>query len=89
MPIDGATGFSRDISAGTVDAGIQVWQQSGLLQHHDAHGSDVLERRVVAGFLEPGLGLGPPVLGPVTQREQRLLAAQRRTVARDGTHFVG
>ena len=59
-------------------AGVQVREQSGLLEHPDRHRADVGQRRVVALLVEPLPGLGPAVLGPVAEGEQRLQAAELR-----------
>ena len=57
-------------------AGVEVRQQPGLLQDADRHGPDVGERVVVAVRVQPLAGLGPAVLGPVAEGEQRFLAAE-------------
>ena len=48
IPIDGATGLSRCSSSQRHDAGVEVRQQPGLLQHPDRHRPHVGQRRVVA-----------------------------------------
>ncbi len=70
-------------------AGIQVRQQPGLLQHPHRHRADVGQRGVVALLVEPRPGLGPAVLRPVAEREQRLQAAQLRALAGDVEDLVG
>ena len=59
-------------------AGVEVRQQPGLLEHPDRHRPHVGERGVVALLVEPRPGLGPAVLGPVAEGEQRLEAARAR-----------
>ena len=70
------------------DAGIQVRQQPGPLQHQDRHRAHVGKRRVVAVRVQPLARRRPALLGTVAEREQRLLAAQRRALRRDRQHFV-
>ena len=65
------------------DAGVEVRQQPGLLQHPDRHRADVGERVVVAVRVQPLAGLRPAVLGPVAEGEQRLLAAHLRALPGD------
>ena len=89
MPIDGATGLSRDSSDQRHHAGVQVRQQPGLLQHPDRHRPHVVQRRVVAALVEPLAGLVPPRLGTVAEREKRFLAAQFGTAAGDVEDLVG
>ena len=60
----GATGFSLLISAHDNTPGFRCGKQPGLLQHQDAHRTHVLQRRVVAGLVQPRPCLWPPVLGP-------------------------
>ena len=62
------------------DAGVEVRQQAGLLEHPDRHRPHVGQRRVVALLVEPLPRLGPAVLGPVAQGEQRLQAPQLPTL---------
>ena len=69
--------------------GVEVRQESGLLEHQDRHGAHVLQRRLVARLGQPRLRLRPPVLRPVAEGEQRLLAAHRRTGSGDLQHLVG
>ncbi|WP_292810185.1 hypothetical protein [Microbacterium sp.] len=38
--------------------------------------------------IEPGAGLGPPLLGAVAEREQRLLAAEGGAPPRHGQHLL-
>ena len=71
------------------DAGVEVRQQPGLLQHPDRHRPHVGQRRVVALLVQPLPRLGPAVLGPVAQGEQRLQAAQLGTLAGDVEDLVG
>ncbi len=71
------------------DAGVQVGQQPGLLEHPHRHRAHVGERGVVAALVEPRAGLGPAVLGAVPEGEQRLEAAQLRALAGDGQDLVG
>ena len=70
-------------------AGVEVGQQPGLLQHPHRHRPDVGQRRVVALLVEPLLGLGPAVLRPVAEREQRLQAAQLGALPGDVEDLVG
>ena len=70
------------------DAGVEVRQQPGLLQHRDGAGADVGQRVVVAGLVEPGAGRVPAVLGAVPEGEERLLAAEGRALACDVEHLV-
>ncbi len=58
-------------------------QQAGLLEHPDRHRADVGQGVVVAVRVEPFPRLVPPVLRTVAEREQRLLAAERRSLGRD------
>ena len=51
--------------------------------------ADVVERRGEAVLVEPRAGLGPAVFGAVAEGEQRLLAAERRALPRDGEHLLG
>ena len=69
-------------------ARVQVRQQAGLLQHPDGHGPHVGQGVVVAAGAQPVPRLPPAVLGPVAEREQRLLAAERRALAGDREHLV-
>ena len=71
------------------DAGVQVRQQPGLLEHADRHRADVGQRGVVALLVEPLPGLGPAVLGPVAEGEQRLQAAQLAALPGDVEDLVG
>ena len=71
------------------DAGVEVGQQPGLLEHPHRHRADVGERGVVALRVEPLPGLGPAVLGPVAEGEQRLEAAQLGALAGDLEDLVG
>ena len=63
------------------DARVEVRQQAGLLKDADRHRPDVGERVVVAVRVQPLAGLRPAGLGPVAQREQRFLAAERGALA--------
>jgi hypothetical protein len=58
-------------------AGVEVREQSRLLDHADRHRPDVVERRVVAAVLEPLARDGVSILGLVAEREERLLASGR------------
>ena len=58
------------------DAGIQVRQQPRLLDHPDGDRADVVQRRRVPALGEPLARDLVPVLRPVAEREQRLLAAE-------------
>ncbi len=71
------------------DAGVQMRQQTGLLQHPDGHRPHVVQRRIVATLVEPLPGLVPPRLRPVTERKQRLLATQFGTATRHLEDLVG
>ncbi len=71
------------------DAGVEVGQQPGLLEHPDRHRAQVGEGRVVALRVQPLLGLRPAVLGPVAEGEQRLGAAELRSLAGDVEDLVG
>ncbi len=64
-------------------AGVEVRQQPGALEDGDRRRADVGQRRVVAAFVQPRLGLGPALLGAVAEGEQRLLAAQRGALGGD------
>lgn len=88
-PHRGGDGFqSLEVGPGQ-HARVEVGQQTRLLQDPDRHGAYVRERVVVPLRLQPLPRLGPPVLGAVAEREQRFLAAHRRTLAGDGQHLVG
>ncbi len=89
MPIDGATGFSRDNSDQLITPGFRCGSRPGLLEHPDGHGPHIVQRRVVAALVEPLLGLVPAVLGAVAEGEQRFLATQLGTAARDVENLVG
>ena len=67
---------------------VEVRQQTGLLEDRDRAGPDVGQRVVVAPLVQPPPGLGPAVLGPVAQGEQRLLAAGCGAVAGDLQHLL-
>ena len=71
------------------DTGVEMGQQPGLLEDPDRHRPDVGQRGVVALGVEPLLRLGPPVLGPVAEGEQRLQAPHRRTLRGDLEDLVG
>ena len=71
------------------DPRVEVGQQPGLLEHPDRHGPDVVQRRVVTVLVEPLGRLGPPLLGPVAEGEQRFGAPERRALGGDGQHLVG
>ena len=89
MPIDGATGLSRDSSDQRHHAGIQVRQQPGLLEHADRHRAHVVQRRVVAALVQPLPGLVPARLRPIAEREKRFLATQFSAAAGDVEDLVG
>ena len=71
------------------DTGIGVRQQAGLAQHQGAHGSEVVDRRLVAQRRQLFLGRAVTQLGLVTQREQRLGAARFLAGPGDRQHLVG
>ena len=89
MPIDGATGLSRDSSAQLITPGFRCGSRPGLLEHPDRHRPHVVQRRVVAALVEPLLGLRPARLRTVTEGEQGFLATQFGTAARDVEDLVG
>ena len=69
--------------------GVEVREQSRLLDHADRDRAHVLERRGVAALVEPGARHGVPVLGPVAEREQRLLAPRPPPRLGDRDDLVG
>ena len=69
-------------------AGVEVRQQAGLLEDADRHGPHIVERRRVAARVQPLASLRPPVLRPVPQREQRLLAPGLGAAAAQLHHLV-
>ena len=73
----------------THDAGVQVWQQAGLLQHPDRHRPHVVKGRVVAAFVEPLPGLVPSGLRAVAEGEQGLLATEFGAAAGHIEDLVG
>src|SRR6202034_1433183 len=86
-----ASSSTRSLTAGSLSGlpkcgpprRVEMRQQAGLLEHPDRHRPDVGQRVVVAVRVQPLPGLRPPVLRPVAEREQRLLAAERRSPGRD------
>jgi len=66
-----------------------VREQPRLLQHEHGHRTYIGQRVVIAPRRQPLLRDRPPVLGPVTEGEQRLETAGRGTGSRDGQHLVG
>jgi hypothetical protein len=71
------------------DPGIQVRQQTGLLEHADGHRTHVIQGGVVAAFVQPLARLGPAGFGPVTEGEQRFLAAELSTASSHVEDLVG
>src|SRR5674536_300826 len=69
-------------------AGVEVWQQSGLLQHRDRARPDIVQGGAVAAAVQPVPGGRPAVLGAVAESEQRLLATQRRALSGDVEYLV-
>ena len=63
-------------------------QQACLLKDPDGHGADVSQRVVIPVGIEPLTGLRPAILGAVSEGEERLLAALRRTCASNLQDFV-
>ena len=63
-------------------AGIDVGQQPGAVAHGLRRVGHVVQRAGVAVRGEPVAGCGVASFGPVAEREQRLLAAECRTLAR-------
>src|SRR2546430_465452 len=72
----------------TMDSRVQVRQQPGLFQYRDRAGPYIVHCGLVAALLQPCLGLWPPVLGPVAEREEGLLASLRGTGAGDVEYLV-
>ena len=70
-------------------ARVQVRQQPGLLQHADRHRPHVVQRRVVAAFVEPLPGFVPARLRAVAEREKRFLATQFGAAAGHVEDLVG
>jgi LPPG:FO 2-phospho-L-lactate transferase len=70
------------------DAGVEVREQPGLLQHPDRHRPHVAERRVVAVGVQPLPSRRPSVLRLVTEGEQRLFAAEVGAAAGDLENLV-
>ena len=70
-------------------ARVEVWQQTGLLEHPDRHRAHVVQRRREAARLEPLARLGPSVLGSVAEGEQCLLAPRLRASAAEFDDLVG
>ena len=73
---------------GVHDAGVEVREQARLLADQACDVTDVVERRREAVLVEPGARLGPAILGPVAEREQGLLAAERLALPRDRQHLL-
>ena len=69
--------------------GIEVWQQSGLLEHADRHRPYVVKRRVIAALVEPLPRLVPARLRPITKREKRFFATQFGATTGDVENLVG
>ena len=89
IPIDGRDRLEPVHLLPRHHAGVEVGQQAGLLQHPHRHRAHVGQGGVVALLVEPLPRLGPAVLGPVAQREERLEAAQLGTLAGDVEDLVG
>ena len=70
-------------------AGVEVRQQTGLLQHPDRGGPHIVQGRVVATLVEPLPGLGPARLRPIAEGEQRFFAAAFGAAAGDVNDLVG
>ena len=70
------------------DAGIEVRQQSRLLEHEPGAALEVLERRLAAERSELLARDLVAQLGLVAEREERFVAAGRRAGARDREHLV-
>ena len=68
---------------------VGVGQQACLRQHQPAHGHQVVDRRLVAGGVEPVPGHRVAVLGGLAQGEQGFEAAGGRARPGDGQHLVG
>ena len=68
--------------------GIEMRQQARFFEHHCGHGAQIIERRGVTEFVECGAGTRIAQLGLVTEREQRLGAAGRLTLAYDREHVL-
>ena len=72
----------------TQHPGVEVRQQTGLLEHQDRHCAQVLQGACVAALVQPLLRLGPAFLRPVAQGEQRLLAAVLLTLFCDRQDLI-
>jgi hypothetical protein len=70
------------------DAGVQVRQETGLLDHADGGRAHVLERRGVPAGAEPAARDLVPILRPVAQGEEGLLARPLPASSRDREHVL-
>ena len=64
-------------------------QQAGLFKDADRHCSDIGQGVCIARLIEPLPRNGPPVLGSIPQREERLGASEVPTAPSDLHHLVG
>jgi hypothetical protein len=70
------------------DAGVEVREKAGLFEYRDGARPHIVQCGLVAALVEPLAGGGPPLLGPVAEREERFLAAVCRAGAGDVEHLV-
>ena len=71
------------------DAGIEVGQEPGLLEHQLRHGGEIIERRGMAELVQRLARGAVAQLRLVAEREQRLAAAGARTGLRNRQHVFG
>ena len=89
IPWEADTVRSRASSPAGQGAGVGVGQEPGLRQHQPGHGHQVVDRRPVAGGVEPVPGHRVAVLGSLAEGEEGLVAAGGGARPGDGQHLVG
>ena len=72
---------------GTHDAGVQMREHACLGRDEVRDVRDIVEGRGETVLVEPAASLGPPLLGAITEREERLFAALALSGPGDGEHL--
>ncbi len=72
---------------GVERAGVGVGEEAGFVEHQLAHRHQVLHRRGVSPFAQPGRGLRIAEFGTLAEREERLVAAGAGATLGDPQHL--